>query len=239
MPFQAKDVMHSASVTLQDFGNVHWTAPELHTYLNDALREIVALKPNAKSGTVTLELATGTLQTLPDEYTVLSRVTRNLVLGHDEVGGPTGGKAIRTLARREIIDSQIPGWQAAATLPFAAVVENVIHDMADPRSFYVVPGNDGTGKIEAMVGMVPPSVTAPVAPNNLAIENYTQSVDFPDIYRNAIVDFILYRAFSKDSGVPNAANRASAHFTQFREAIAAINNGEMGMALANYGRASA
>ena len=224
MPFAARDVMKRAATTLQDVDGVRWPATELHGYLNDGLREIVALKPNANTKTVTLSLASGTLQTLPAQYTVLSRVVRNI----DSAG--TGGRAVRPIADRSIMDAQIPGWQHSEVLPFAKTVVHVIHDMVNPRAFCVVPGNNGAGQIEAVVGAIPAAVPLPASPTSF--DDYTATVDIPDLYQNALVDYMLYRAHSKDNGMPNAAARAQAHFELFRGALTNLANAESGISLA-------
>lgn len=224
MTFQAKDTMKRASVTLQDDGAVRWTATELLDYLNDGMRELISMKPTAKTQTVQLSLASGTKQTLPAQYTILSRVICNRITGSK--------RAIRPLAKREILDSQIPGWQDPDVLPFAAAVTHVIHEGAEPRTYYVVPGNDGNGIIEAMVGAYPTPVSAPTAPANLEIENYTATVDLDDIYMNALTDYILYRAFSKDGSAPNAANRAVAHYELFKASVTGFAANEAAMSVA-------
>lgn len=216
MAFTASDVMKRASTILQDDDAVRWTPPELCDYLNDGALEIVAIKPNARTSTVTLSLAAGTRQTLPDQYTMLCDVTRNV-----------SGRAIRRLANRTLMDAQIPGWQSQDTLPFSAQVTNIIHDLADPRTYYVVPGNTGAGQIEAVVGNLPELVQKPS--NLMDMEAYSAEVDLPDLYRNALVDFVLYRAFSKDSGNPGATNRAVAHFQQFTNAITGLAASEAAM----------
>lgn len=230
MAFQARDVMRSASTTLQDNGAVRWIPTELLDYLNDGIREIVAIKPNATTKTITLTMVAGTLQTLPDEYTILSDVTRNLTLGHDDVGGPVGGGAVRPI-KRTILDAQIPGWQDSASLPFSKKVVHVIYDQTDPRHFYVAPGNDGTGKVEAIVGFMPASITVPA--NVLVVEDYTAEVPMPDIYRNALVDFILHRAFAKDGASPGAAQRSVAHREKFMAALASIAQAEADVSLSS------
>lgn len=232
MAFQARDVMRSASTTLQDNGAVRWIPTELLDYLNDGIREIVAIKPNATTKTITLTMGAGTLQTLPDEYTILSDVTRNLTLGHDDVGGPVGGGAVRPI-KRTILDAQIPGWQDSASLPFSKKVVHVIYDQTDPRHFYVAPGNDGTGKVEAIVGFMPASITVPA--NVLVVEDYTAEVPMPDIYRNALVDFILHRAFAKDGASPGAAQRSVAHREKFMAALASIAQAEAAVSLSSSG----
>lgn len=225
MAITAKDVMMQAAITLQDIGGVRWPAPELHGYLNDGLREIVTIKPNARTKTVTLDLVEGTLQTLPDEYTTLSRVIRNIA------SAATGGVAIRPIPDRKLMDAQIPGWQSSTVLPFAQAVVHVIHDIAEPRSFYVVPGNNGTGKIEAVVGAYPAPVPAPTS-NPGSINSYTAEIDLPDTYKNALTDYVIYRAYAKDSSITTSAARAQAHFELFRGGVTALADAESGIALA-------
>lgn len=222
MAFAAKDVMQAASTILQDAGTVRWTPPELLAYLNEGVREIVAVKPNAASQTINMTLAAGCKQSLAAGQTVLSRAIRNVV----------SGKPIRVLDRREILDSQIPGWMNTANLTFALDVTYIIHDMTDPRTFYVAPGALVTSQIEVVVGIMPADIA--VGANPIDTATYTSVVGLPDLYRNALTDFLLYRAFSKDAGIPGAANRATAHKTLFDAAMGSIANGENAMSLASF-----
>ena len=112
MAFTAAQVMKRASTILQDAGAERWTAMELHDWLNQALVEVSTMKPNAKTVVATMDLAVGTVQAVPPEYTCLSRVLRNV-----GAGAGSGGTAITVLARREILDRQMPGWQDPAILP--------------------------------------------------------------------------------------------------------------------------
>lgn len=222
MPFQAKDVMQQASTVLQDTGAVHWTPPELLSYLNEGVREIVAIKPNANSQTVELTLAAGTKQTLDPQYTVLSRAIRN----------SPSNKPIRVLDRRETLDNIIPGWMNTATLAHNIDVSYIIHDLTDPRTFYVAPGALATTKIEVVVGVMPEAIAPPANP--LDIANYTGTVALPDVYRNALIDYVLYRSFSKDAGIPGAAQRAQGHKQLFDNAIGQFAAAENAMAMATY-----
>ena len=227
MTFTASDVMKRAATTLQDLGNVRWPVSELHDYLNDGLREVVRIKPNARSKTVNLNLAAGTLQTLPPEYTILSRVSRNMADAN------TGAEAIRALDSRSIMDAQIPNWQSASALPFSKTVIHVIHDTASPSSFYVVPGNDGTGIVEAVVGCLPQPSPVPGA-NPDQISSYSDEVDIPDIYQNALTDYILYLAYSKDARISGSAARAQAHYELFSQAVMGFGGVEDAMSLGTH-----
>lgn len=225
MTFQTLDVLTRASTTLQDTSNVRWPLPELHGYVNDGMREIVTIKPNAVSKTVNLTMAEGTLQTLPAEYTILSRVSRNMATS------TTGGGAIRRLESRSIMDSHIPSWQDPAVVPFAKKVVHVIHDIADPNKFYVAPGNDGNGIIEAVVGAYPTQSPTPGSDVN-TLASYSDAMDVPDVYMNPLVDYVIYRAYSKDGRVAGSAARAAAHFQLFRESVTTFSQSENGMSLA-------
>lgn len=228
MTFDAKTVMTSAAKTLLDEDYVRWTLPELLDYLNEGVREIVSLKPTAATKPVTLTLAAGTLQTLPSQYTVLSRVTRNLTKGHLEAGGPVGASAIRPIKDRALLDALYPDWQSSTTM-FAATVKHVIYDIADPNIFYVVPGNTGAGKIEAIVGIYPDAIAAPAAPT--LIGSYTSAVGLPDAYCNALINYVCYKAFSKDAGLAGAAQRSQAHLALFQGQIGAQQQSEAALAL--------
>lgn len=220
MSFTARDVIESVSRVLFDVDNIRWPLPELLDHINDAIRMVATVKPNACSETRTIGLTAGTLQTLPDECTVLSRVTRNMLVAHDAPGGPVGGDAIRMVSGRELMDAYFPGWQSDATM-FGPKVQHAIYDLADPRHFYVIPGNDGTGKIEAIVGVIPEALA--VIGDASAIASYGDiTVPLRDPYRAPVEDYTAFRAFSKDQGIPASEARAAKHLAAFQTAMQAI-----------------
>lgn len=228
MSFKAVDVMRRASTILQDAGAVRWTAVELCDWLNEAQRAIVSTKANALSKSVVLDLIEGTKQTLPqDTYTMLSRVVRNI----SSTGTP--GAAVRTIARRELMDAAIPGWHDPTKLPYAASVGSVWQDPMAQGEFYVIPGNDGTGRIEAIVGLVPKNVGMDTgATDPTATDSYTAESEFPDVYQGILLDLVLTRAFSKDSAAADAAQRAAAHLQLATQALTSLASAEAGVGLA-------
>lgn len=225
MPFTAADIMRRASTILQDADAVRWVAPELLDWLNEGIRAIVTIKPDAATESRVIELAEGTRQAIPDDATILSRVLCNV----DPMGAR--GRSVRVLSRLEILNAQIPGWHSSDTLPFTAVVDMVFQDPMNQREFYVVPGNDGTGSVEAIVGVMPDPVDPP-ANNQTSIDSYTGAVPLPDQYQPILLDFLLFRAFSKDSAAPDAANRAQAHLSLANQGLQAMNAGQTAMSLA-------
>ncbi len=231
MTFYAKEIMARAATTLLDKNSIRWSALDLLEYLNNGVQQICTDKPNANSLTVTLQLQSGTYQELDEEYTILSRVTRNLTLGHDDPGGPTGAGAILPVDGHELMDSMFPGWQDGTLIPFAAKVVHVFYDMTNPRSFYVCPGNNGTGKIEAIVGRRPEKVLPPSAPDNLVIANYDYPVPLPDAYRNALYYYVLGQAYTKDIGIAGAGQKAEGYMTLYSTTMQALLGAETAMNL--------
>lgn len=215
MAFTAKDIMLRVQLVLNDAGAVRWTLPELRLWLNDGLREIVTAKPNANAKTVELPLQKGTYQVLPDTYVALMQITRNLT-SVDASVNKRAGRAITTI-QRATLDAIMPGWQDPAVLPYAAQVVHVIDNQMDPRTFFVAPGNDGTGTVEAIVSELPADIAEPINP--LLIDSYTATVPLHDIYRTVLTDYVLYKAFSKETDVATASQRAVGHLTRFNDAL--------------------
>lgn len=215
MALAAQDVLSRARTVLQDAGSVRWSLPELLDWINDGLRAIALYKPSAISETTVIALSEGTYQELAEGQQLL-RVTRNITSAVDATPR-TGGPVITPVAR-EIIDAQMPNWHDSSAMPFSATVRHVISDIMDPRMFYVFPGNDGTGKIEATVSKEPVKVE-PLAGDTSDITKYAVDLPINPIYQEPLLDFVLYRAFSKDMQMAGSAQRSVAHYQNFMNAL--------------------
>ena len=120
-----------------------------------------------------------------------------------------GGRAIRLVAR-DVLDTQTPTWHDPAVTGDAAhtnVVKNYIYDEQDPKNYYVFPGVSGNAYIEIVYSKNPATVAL----------NGNLSVD--DMYANAVMNYILYMAFMKESESAGNAQRASSHYNLFTQAI--------------------
>ena len=49
----------------------------------------------------------------------------------------------------------------------------------------------------------------------------TEAIGVRDIYANALMDYMLYRAFAKDADHPGNAERSGAHYAAFASAVGA------------------
>jgi hypothetical protein len=181
-----------ASVLLQDATNIRWPQAELLDWLNDGQREVVLRKPNASVKNVAQPMVVGTKQALPADGVQLIDVVRNVP-----------GNAIRIVSR-EILDAQLPGWHSATP---TAAVQHFCYSELDLKNFYVYPPNNGAGTVELIYSASPAN----------AVIGGVISVD--DIYQSALLDYIMYRAYSKDSEYSADPARATAHYTAFSNSL--------------------
>lgn len=210
---KGSELLSRAATVLQDDDHVRWPLPELVRWINDGLRAIVLAKPSASSESVAIALEEGTLQSLSDDsHLVLLRIPRNL-----KDAGPAriGGRAIRPTSR-EMLDASMPDWHDPVECPQRAQVRQYVFDEANPREFYVYPGNDGTGIVEAIVSVMPALVTA--SGDAAAIGSYAADLPLPEPYGIVLLDYVLYRAFSKDDTGADVS-RARLHLQAFSAAL--------------------
>lgn len=215
-------IIARAGVLIQDATNVRWPAQELLDWLNDGQREIVLFKPEASVTNASVLLtASLTKQSIPAAGIVLLDVVRNM-----GVAGATPGDAIRIVSR-DVLDSQLPGWHSQANAD--GKIKHYMFDPRDPKTYYVYPQAPATALYVELVYSSSPSV----ATNN-------GNITIDDIYANALLDYILYRCYSKDSSFAANAQLAAAHYQLFtgsiggKSAVEALSNpNKLGNAIGN------
>jgi len=205
------DIVRRAEYILMDSG-VRWPRVELQNWINEAYMSIVLIRPdaNAKAGTFTC--AAGTRQDLTAQFPTALRildVTRNLAA--------TSSKKVVRLVERGDLDDQMPDWHghtATVNIQFWA------YDARQPKQFFVYPPALDTAELEMVYSDAPG--THALTEGDLDPDGAnTEVIKLDDIYMSPIVDWVLYRAYSKDA--ENAANeaRANAALQSFQMAIGA------------------
>jgi|TARA_R110000822_G_C15170334_1_gene479193 hypothetical protein len=206
MAVTVQSVIDRAQTVLQDTTGVRWpVVAELVLWINDAQREIALLKPDASSTNTTVTLATGTKQDIPSGGNRLLKVVRNM----SAASSGTGKRAVR-LVDREVLDAQTPDWHDPTVSGDAAhttVVKHYIYDESNPRNFYVYPGVAGNAYLEIVYSSNPVTVA----------QNANLSI--PDIFANAVMNYVLYMAYMKDAEYAGNAQRASSHFQIFTTSV--------------------
>jgi hypothetical protein len=190
----------------QDKTSIRWPVNEVIRALNDAQREVVMYRPDAMVTPATLPLVAGAKQALPSNGLKLIDVPRN-----------TSGNAVR-LTNREILDAQMPSWYTATG------VTNILHymyDVRDPKVFYVYPPAAASGASLEITYSAMPTDVPQVVSESAEYTAVTGNIGVPDIYANALVDFMLYKIYLKDADYAGNTARSQAHYTLFVNALGA------------------
>lgn len=204
MPITAQSIIRRCVETLQDPTSIRWPVAELVRYLNDGQREVALYRPDSLVTNATLTCVAGTKQALPAGASKLIEVVRNAA----------GSKKAVRLTNREILDAQIPGWHNTAGV---AEVLHFMYDPRDPKVFYVYPPATTSAQLDIVYSAYPADVAEPADASLYTA--VTGNIGLPDIHANALQDYILYRAYTKDSEYAGNAARAQAHYAAFANAL--------------------
>jgi len=189
-------LIDTAGIILQDTSQVRFPQAELMTFLNDAQREIVLHRPDARTVNGNMTCVAGSKQSIPATGLRLIDVVRN-----------DAGRAI-TQIDRKILDETLPDWHNTAA-DATKKIEHFVYDPADPKNFYVYPNATVSMDIEIIYSTAPSDITY----------TSTVTITLDDIYANAILDYMLYRAYQKDSEYAGNAERSMMHYQSFANAL--------------------
>ena len=203
MAILAQSIIRRVVETLQDSTSIRWPINELVRYLNDAQREIVLYRPDSMVTNASVTLAAGSKQAIPATGSKLIEVIRN-----------TGTKRAMRITNREILDAQTPGWH---NLTGVTELLHYMYDPRDPKVFYVYPPATTAASVDLVYSALPTDITEPA--DGVLYTAVSGNVSVPDIYGNTLQDYILYRAYSKDSEYAGNAARAQAHYGAFANAL--------------------
>ena len=179
-------------------GSPRWTNAEFIEWANAFFRELAKLAPDEVSARVTLTLAQGAFQTLPNQYDALVELTTN-----------AAGESIRE------VDYQ--------SLKASLTWSNTVADADGPKEFArisgveyaVYPAVDAGGASVTAVVIAPPSVTS-----------VGDTIPVPDSLFPALVHYMIYRARSKDAEDTIMLSRAQDAYQKFRLLIGGTGGSE-------------
>lgn len=189
----AQDVITRASDLLFDQGNVRWPVDELIRWINDAQREIIGYRPDLGATTEMVSLQAGAKQDLKGSPTSAIRII--------EVTRNANGDAIR-ITQMENLTAYNPGW---ATAPQSGTIRNYMFNEATPTVFWVYPPATADTQVEVSYLKMP-----------TAIVNAGDTLSIPDTFFNPVLDYVLFRAMSKDAEAGSLSQRALNHLNTFK-----------------------
>lgn len=195
----AKSIIDKASILLLDPTNVRWSRAELLGWINDAQRQIVLMSPNATNKVAVFQLVAGTRQSIPSDGWTLLDVIR--YMGTD---GTKPGRAIR-IASQEVMDAFNPNWHSSTP---SVVPQSYMFDQQDQTIFYVYPPNTGKGYVQVNY-----------SPEPIDLTSETQTIGVRDIFQTSILDYVMYRACSKDAEYAPGLQLAGGYLQTFTSSM--------------------
>jgi hypothetical protein len=201
MATTASSIIRRAAEQLSDTASVRWTVDQLVRYLNDGQRELVTRRPDSSVRTVSTALSTGARQTLPS--------TAYLLI--DVVGNTVGQRAVRKVDQ-SFMDSLSPLWQSVTA---SNTVIHFMYDLRDPQVFYVYPPAGTSASLDLKMSIWPTDIAEPSS--GLTYTAVTGNITPLDTWANALLNWVLYRAFSVDAEYGGNAQMAAAYLQLFNQ----------------------
>lgn len=206
----AVTVLNRAAKLLSDQGHVSWTMQDLLDHLNDAQLSLAIHVPNAASAQTVIALAAGVAQQVPSDAIRIIEFLYNT-----NAAGTSIGRAVRQVERK-VLQDYAPNWaQDAANI----TVQQIMYNAEDNSSvFYVYPQQPSTPGYLA----VNYAKTPAVIPNF----NAGTKITAPDYYFNALVYYVVFRAFITDTDAGNF-QRGGAYYQYFMDEIGVKAQGDL------------
>lgn len=202
MSIPVQDIIDRVAYLLLDIDRsddeARWTDDELIRWINDSRMAILTRKPSACSKLVIVSLVAGTHQTIPDNGVQLFDVVRNMGLS-----GTTPGRSIRRTDRQNLDDDDVY-WHKATP---KAEISQFTYDDRTPKDFFVQPPAIAGTNILIAHAAIPD-----------AIAGSTDTLDIGLECMDAVVNYVAFRAKSKDSEYANASE-AAAFYAAFGDAL--------------------
>ena len=184
-----------------------WEDAELVGWVNDSYLALITMRPDIG---MTWEQFTCTADVSEQAITVTGAIRLHSVLRNDE----SGDKSAIQLVSQSLLDTQHPEWRNDTTVTEATGIQFYMHDPLLPLKFSVYPVPTTARKLWVAYVKLPTLHSTASAPSSLTLL-------VPDHYAEPILNYVLYRAFSKDMESTSAANRAASHYQLFASALGA------------------
>ena len=241
MQSDVQDILNRVVNILQDDTSIRWTADELAMWINEAQTQTAVLRPDATAQRVKVALTGGNYYTVdellagvvpaptkpPLKALRFMRLIRNVA--------PTSKANFIRSASMTAMDAILPNWRSQ---PMAINIVNYLTDPEDHLGFYVFPPAPIPqtavppdipevlpAMVELMYSAIPEKIEGPG--DGKTWEDIEGTMTTETVFDTAIVDYVLARAFSKDSEYGGNGNRAAAHFSNYQQALGYEADGVM------------
>ena len=190
MATKVRSILNRVAAILNDEEFVRWEESELLEWLNDGQR-VIARGPGTDVYVIrdNITASAGSVQDMPSDAIRLIDVVKNV----------SNGSSIYQ-SDYATVDMLSSTWRQAT----AATAEVYFYDERNPKQFEVYPPQAGGELLEIVYN---------AQPGNASI---TGSIIIDDMYADALIDYIVYRALSKDTEDTGLdLKKATAHYRAF------------------------
>jgi hypothetical protein len=187
------------------YEHTRWPKEELLEYGVDAITQIAMLRPESVAKTETVALQPGTKQALPDGAIRFYRIEGTL----DKDGRLIGQPIAKDVVAARLAASWFNQLDCVSTYHDDYVVSSFYFEEANPKTFYVSPPVP-VGKFISI------AVNCALVPETLELE---AALPLGRQFHNAMIEWMLYRAFSKDQESATDSGHAQMHLKHFYDIL--------------------
>lgn len=205
------ETIQHVSTQLSDQRGAHaytrWRREHLLEYLNQGLKEIGAYRPDAFAKTYRIDLVPGRKQSAPNGDAVQSVSLGN---GKDSMAHKSSSELLKSFSAYH--DAPTPLRTINGVIQYK--VRSISRDKTDQSIFYVSPPVPAGAKasLEIQVNSRPPEYSG---------DYWDKPVGIEDKYYNNLIDFILARAYAKDTESQVSAAKSQRLLQLFYQAMGA------------------
>lgn len=193
---QISVILDQAAEILQDVGMVTWTKQQLIRAMNSAIKMVCVHRPDAATTVGEVTLSAGSLQSVPTGCQSVIDTLHNGTLA-------APGQAIRMVSKKTKDETE-PGWHAASQ---SSTIYEVVVDERVPGKFWTSPPAVASTKIVMCWAVVPADISTS--------DDGTAELPILEKYAPAVLEWMLYLAFSRDSVRTANVQRGMDHRASF------------------------
>jgi hypothetical protein len=188
MAITAATVIADVQRILNDEAGVRASARQLVPLMNQAQRDVMLARPEATASIFPLALVAGFKQSVPANAYLLLDVHANSALPQASI----------TKVDLPLLDASDPVWR---TRPQATAVKHFMHEMRNPRTFYVYPPVAAGTTVDFEASLYPDDVAEPLGDT---ADTVLGNISLRDEWQSALFCLTAHYAYLTDlEGVTN------------------------------------
>lgn len=214
---KVRDILERAVALYHDIYYRRCTHKQYLQFLDDAIVALINVRPDAHEKRVTIQLAPGARQRLPDEAYVLIDVYANRQWVPD-LNEYFDGKPVWQVARKDL--DYHNNWYANVERRF--YIDEFAYDIRTPKDFWVNPPVSPDTTVHVEIGYSYQHRTF----GTIDLEKIPFSsvldyeIEISDTYRTALVHYMLFKLFSVNVTSERDVQIASSYYTLFQQSLA-------------------